>query len=46
MHTLIETLGGFNYTGADGRQWMEESGFRDLRPEPLAGPTSMLIGAK
>jgi hypothetical protein len=46
LNMLIETPGGFDYTGADGRGWMEAVGFRDTYVEPLAGPDSMLVGFK
>ena len=32
---LIETPGGFDYTGADCSGWMKEAGFRETRVEPL-----------
>ena len=43
---LIETPGGFDYTGADCTTWLEEAGFRDIRVEHLVGPDSMVIGIK
>ena len=43
---LIETPGGFDYTGADCRQWMTAAGFTATRVEPLVGPDSMVIGIK
>lgn len=43
---IVETPGGFDYTGADCRGWMEEAGFRDTRVEHLTGPDSMVIGIK
>ena len=43
---LIETTGGFDYTGADCCGWMKEAGFRETRVEHLAGPESMVIGTK
>ena len=46
LNMLIETEGGFDYSGADCRGWMEEVGFRDTRVEPLIGPDSMVIGIK
>lgn len=46
LNMLIETEGGFDYTGADCIGWMRETGFRDMRVEPLAGPDSMVIGIK
>ena len=35
---LIETPGGFDYTGADCIAWMKEAGFRETRVEHLLGP--------
>ncbi len=46
LNMLIETEGGFDYSGADCRSWMKESGFRDTRVEHLIGPDSMVIGIK
>lgn len=46
LNMLIETPGGFDYTGADCREWMKEAGFRESRIEPLLGPDSMVIGIK
>ena len=46
LNMLIETPGGFDYTGADCRRWFEEAGFRKTRVEHLVGPDSMVIGIK
>jgi len=46
LNMLIETGGGFDYTGADCRGWMHEAGFRETRVEHLVGPDSMVIGIK
>jgi hypothetical protein len=46
LNMLIETPGGFDYTGADCSQWMREAGFSQTRVEHLAGPDSMVIGFK
>ena len=46
LNMLIETPGGFDYTGADCTGWMNEAGFRDARVEHLVGPESMVIGFK
>ena len=46
LNMLIETKGGFDYTGADCIGWMAEAGFRDMRVEHLVGPDSMVIGIK
>jgi len=46
LNMLIETPGGFDYTGADCKEWMREAGFSSVRVEPLVGPTSMAVGVK
>jgi hypothetical protein len=46
LNMLIETPGGFDYTGADCSEWMREAGFRQTRVEHLVGPDSMVIGIK
>ncbi|RYD17539.1 MAG: methyltransferase [Verrucomicrobiaceae bacterium] len=46
LNMIIETPGGFDYTGADCIGWMEEAGFRDCRVEHLVGPDSMVVGIK
>lgn len=46
LNMLVETQGGFDYTGADCQGWMEEAGFRETRVEHLVGPDSMVIGIK
>jgi hypothetical protein len=46
LNMLIETAGGFDYTGSDCIGWMRATGFTDARVEPLAGPHSMVIGIK
>ncbi|AMY07847.1 Multifunctional cyclase-dehydratase-3-O-methyl transferase TcmN [Luteitalea pratensis] len=46
LNMLIETPGGFDYTGADCAAWMREAGFTSTRVEPLVGPDSMVIGIK
>lgn len=43
---LIETPGGFDYTGAQCREWMTDAGFRDVKVEHLSGPESAVIGIK
>lgn len=43
---LIETRGGFDYTGADGCRWLREAGFRDPYVVPLAGIDSMVVGTR
>jgi hypothetical protein len=46
LNMLIETAGGFDYTGADCAGWMGEAGFRETRVEHLVGPDSMVVGIK
>jgi hypothetical protein len=46
LNMLIETPGGFDYTGEDCSGWMKEAGFKETRVEHLIGPDSMVIGIK
>ena len=46
LNMLIETPGGFDYTGADCSEWLKQAGFRETRVEHLFGPDSMVIGIK
>jgi hypothetical protein len=46
LNMLIETPGGFDYTGADCSGWMKGAGFSATRVEHLTGPDSMVIGIK
>jgi hypothetical protein len=46
LNMLIETPGGFDYTGADCRGWLAEAGFRRAWVEHLVGPDSMVVGIK
>ena len=46
LNMLIETPGGFDYTGADCIGWLEEAGFSGCRVEHLVGPDSMVVGIK
>ncbi|MFY9587005.1 MAG: methyltransferase [Actinomycetota bacterium] len=46
LNMLIETPGGFDYTGADCSSWMGKVGFRDTYVEHLVGPDSMVVGLK
>jgi len=43
---LIETPGGFDYTGKDCSTWMRQAGFRKTYVEHLVGPDSMVVGIK
>jgi hypothetical protein len=46
LNMLIETPGGFDYTGADCQGWMRDAGFKETRVEHLVGPDSMVVGIK
>jgi hypothetical protein len=46
LNMLIETPGGFDFTGADCQGWMREAGFRETRVEHLVGPDSMVVAIK
>jgi hypothetical protein len=46
LNMLVETTGGFDYTGADCVGWMKEAGFKDCHVEHLVGPDSMVVGVK
>jgi hypothetical protein len=46
LNMLIETPGGFDYSGADCTGWMKEAGFRETRVEHLLGPDWMVVGIK
>jgi len=46
LNMLIETHGGFDYTGQDCMDWMQQIGFRETRVEHLVGPDSMVVGIK
>ncbi len=46
LNMLIETPGGFDYTGADCAGWMKDAGFSSTRVEPLIGPDSMVVAIK
>lgn len=45
LNMLIEGL-GFDYTGADCRSWMADTGFSESYVEHLVGPDSMVVGIK
>jgi hypothetical protein len=46
LNMLIETGGGFDFSGADGAGWMREAGFRETYVESLVGLDSMVVGYK
>jgi hypothetical protein len=46
LNMLIETRGGFDYTGADCQGWMKDIGFKESYVQHLVGPDSMVVGIK
>ncbi|HEY2621078.1 MAG TPA: methyltransferase [Acetobacteraceae bacterium] len=46
LNMLIETRGGFDFTGADCAAWMRAAGFSSARVAPLTGPYGAVIGTK
>ena len=46
LNMLIQTPGGFDFTGADCQAWMREAGFSQTRVEPLTGADSMVVAIK
>jgi hypothetical protein len=46
LNMLIETSGGFDYSGADCQSWLREAGFKETRVEHLLGPDSMVVAIK
>jgi SAM-dependent methyltransferase len=46
LNMLIETPGGYDYTGAECCGWMVEAGFSDVAVHHLRGPYSMAVGRK
>ena len=46
LNMLIETPGGFDYSGADCQGWMKEAGFQETWVEHLVGPDGMVVGIK
>jgi O-methyltransferase domain/Dimerisation domain len=46
LNMLIESYGGFDYTGADCSGWMKSVGFQQTRVEHLVGPDSMVVAIK
>lgn len=46
LNMLIETPGGFDFTGAQCCAWMAGAGFSETRVEHLLGPDSMVVGIK
>jgi len=46
LNMLIETTAGFDYTGAECSEWLQEVGFRETRVEHLIGNDWMIVGVK
>ena len=46
LNMLIETHGGFDFTGADCRIWMKDVGFKRTQVTRLVGPDGMVVGFK
>jgi hypothetical protein len=46
LNMLIETPGGFDFSGADCIGWMKEAGFKEAHAEALGGPNGMVVGIK
>lgn len=46
LNMLIETPGGFDFSGADCQGWMSLVGFSETRVQHLLGPDHMVIGIK
>lgn len=46
LNMLIETEGGFDYSGADCTAWMARVGFSSSSVHHLVGPDSMVVGIK
>jgi hypothetical protein len=46
LNMLIETAGGFDYTGPDCEGWMRDAGFSETYVQHLVGPDSMVVGIK
>jgi SAM-dependent methyltransferase len=46
LNMLIETAGGFDYTGPDCEGWMRAAGFSETYVQHLVGPDSMVVGIK
>jgi hypothetical protein len=46
LNMLLMTAGGFDFTAAECTSWLRNSGFRDIRTEPLTATQSMVIAKK
>ncbi|MFD5553531.1 methyltransferase [Streptomyces sp. NPDC127068] len=43
---LLETPGGFEYTGPECQEWLAATGFTESRVTHLSGPESMIVAVK
>jgi hypothetical protein len=46
LNMLVETVGGFDYTGADFARWCREAGFARVEVIPLVGAASAAVAYK
>jgi hypothetical protein len=46
LNMLLETPGGFDFTGEECQGWMSDVGFRETYVQHLVGPDSMVVGIK
>lgn len=46
LNMLIETHGGYDYSGDECAGWMRQAGFRTISVHHLAGPDSMIVAIK
>lgn len=46
LQMLLTSAGGYDFSGEDCTGWMLETGFRDIRIEPLTKEQSMVLGFK
>lgn len=46
LNMLIETRGGYDYSGDECAGWMRQAGFRTTSVHALAGPDSMVVAIK
>jgi hypothetical protein len=46
LNMLLETEGGFDFTGAQFDAWCRSAGFKSTQVVPLVGPASAAIAVK
>lgn len=46
LNMLLQTPAGCEYTASDCTRWLQETGFRVQRTEPLAGTDSLIVAIK